>query len=82
MSEETKKEFVDRVSTNINRKKLVIKGIKLDEEGEISELVVEMTRADDLTGTNAVEGTLLNKENLEDIMTKMIKEKLGVTDNE
>ena len=57
--------FKDRVSQNINRKKLIVKDIKRDQSGEISELTVDVNREE---GVVTEEGTKLTASSLEAIL--------------
>lgn len=67
MSEE-KLEFKDRVSNNINLRRLKVKNVVTNELGEITELEVVVERLDEPTE----EGTALNTENMKKIIEDMI----------
>lgn len=67
MSEE-KLEFKDRVSNNVNLRKLKVKNVVTNELGEITELEVVVERLDEPTE----EGTALNEENMKKIIEDMI----------
>ncbi len=67
-------EFKDRKAEHINRKKLNVVEVIRDDGGEIIDLVVDVSR---MEGMVTQEGTPLNAESLNTIISNIVKEEVG-----